>query len=1299
MPAKTILKKTNTKIYTIDKENIDVLLNARFEFDDYISEEEFEEKPKKVTKVKKYSDTESDEDEDNVYDEEKIILLQNENKKIKYVVHMADIHIKKRDREDEFRIVFNNLLKNLKEKKLNDKNSVIVIAGDVMDNGIDLHPRSVKLTKDFIILIAEITDVVIISGNHDLSPQNDKDNGLHSVLFATQTKHNVYFLENQGLYEYNNILFGHTKFGENQSVQPCKLKMDKIKCGLYHGTLSGSKTESGIIFENTKKEKKYLTVGDFKDYQYVFLGDIHKHLFLTEKIAYPGSLIQMDQTESLIKGYILWNFEKSKGEFIRIKSDYGKIKININEKGKPDIDIKTLPKYIEVDVDCKSMNRKHIDDLYSKITLENITISKKNDRMKYDENTFDTKIEIKGKKQDMVLLKNNDDVIKLLLSCSNKILDKKLSEELTNILNEKLKEYEFLSVSNKKNIKLISLKFSNMSIYGANNIIDFTKLNGIVGIPGNNSLGKSSLIDIILYSIFGVTTRGSSDDLINVNEKELTCEIVLDVNNVIYTILRKNNKNTSEKLFIYKNGECITTKGLSNNRNIITEHIGYVDDFLNTCIVTQKAMFQGKSMGFAELTGKERRNMLCKISRLDVYDYLSTELSKNLTTIQQNIGKNKTQLKVYDEFGDNYENIEKNIIKKVIELEQKIINLTNLDNEYKNKKDELKKNISRYEVELEQINKKIVEITKDNKNIENYDDSNIDELINETEKYISNNIFKLQNKNNKKINLENKLKSMGDVKNIEEEFKLTNKKKIMELKEKINCKRNNMILDFDYSNYKKINTDKEIKNINAKIKKNEIKLTEINDQIKKNNEIVNEKIKIVLKEDFDNFNSKTEEFNKIKSELTDLNKRIKEYNKKYDMLKNHEYDKNCVYCMKNTITQEKRYVEEMINDLKEKKNNLNKKHKTLDNFIDENKFISDEYFKYLEQTDKQQNAKNLLLILNKDLQLCNHELDDFNRKKNEYVDITNNYQKYLNNKKIEQEITEIECEIDKINDSVNEKMIIVNDSIQKINFICLEISKLETTNEKEKLKLIKLHDEKKTYEKNKETYLELNILKKNKKNTENKFSLDSDELKKLEKKIEGNLKDIKKIENGIFEIKNKKKLFEENKKKIKSLEKDKDNYTILVQLLKNNGGIIDTLFKKNLIPKFEKIVNDLLQQFGQNTIDITYEKNEIKMRDNRGIDIIRNGGYQSYLFNLIFRIAISQLNGYMSTDFMIIDEVCDSADFENKANIKKLIDFVKLKNKWTLIVSHDEDIKDKYEKIFRINKNNKIDKSHKLELL
>ena len=46
---------------------------------------------------------------------------------------------------------------------------------------------------------------------------------------------------------------------------------------------------------------------------------------------------------------------------------------------------------------------------------------------------------------------------------------------------------------------------------------------------------------------------------------------------------------------------------------------------------------------------------------------------------------------------------------------------------------------------------------------------------------------------------------------------------------------------------------------------------------------------------------------------------------------------------------------------------------------------------------------------------------------------------------------------------------------------------------------------------------------------------------------------------------------------------------------------------------------------------------------------------------------------------MIIDEAFDSADNNNKQEMKKLISYLRSQYDWLIIVSHDEDIKDAFD--------------------
>ncbi len=59
-----------------------------------------------------------------------------------------------------------------------------------------------------------------------------------------------------------------------------------------------------------------------------------------------------------------------------------------------------------------------------------------------------------------------------------------------------------------------------MFSYGEDNVVDFTKLNGIIGLFAPNASGKSSLLDALCFCLFDTST--SAYKAVNVfnNQKE-----------------------------------------------------------------------------------------------------------------------------------------------------------------------------------------------------------------------------------------------------------------------------------------------------------------------------------------------------------------------------------------------------------------------------------------------------------------------------------------------------------------------------------------------------------------------------------------------------------------------------------------------------------------------------------------------------------------------------------------------------------------------------------------------------------
>ena len=75
-------------------------------------------------------------------------------------------------------------------------------------------------------------------------------------------------------------------------------------------------------------------------------------------------------------------------------------------------------------------------------------------------------------------------------------------------------------VARNVNWSLKSFEWDNLFNYGEGNKIDFSKLNGIVGILAKNYSGKSSIIDGLLYTLFNSTSKNERKNLNVINQNK-----------------------------------------------------------------------------------------------------------------------------------------------------------------------------------------------------------------------------------------------------------------------------------------------------------------------------------------------------------------------------------------------------------------------------------------------------------------------------------------------------------------------------------------------------------------------------------------------------------------------------------------------------------------------------------------------------------------------------------------------------------------------------------------------------------
>ena len=95
---------------------------------------------------------------------------------IKTCIHIGDIHIRTLRLHDEYKEVFLNLFKDLKDnlKDFKREEIRIVVTGDLVHQKIIISNEQLILGTWFLKKLEEIAPVILIAGNHDML-ENNKD--------------------------------------------------------------------------------------------------------------------------------------------------------------------------------------------------------------------------------------------------------------------------------------------------------------------------------------------------------------------------------------------------------------------------------------------------------------------------------------------------------------------------------------------------------------------------------------------------------------------------------------------------------------------------------------------------------------------------------------------------------------------------------------------------------------------------------------------------------------------------------------------------------------------------------------------------------------------------------------------------------------------------------------------------------------------------------------------------------------------------------------------------------------------
>jgi DNA repair exonuclease SbcCD ATPase subunit/DNA repair exonuclease SbcCD nuclease subunit len=625
--------------------------------------------------------------------------------------HIADTHIKNLKYHYEYREVFKQLYKTLREAEVD----CIIHCGDIAHTKTQISPEFVELCADFFRNLSSIAPTYLILGNHDGNLRNSSRQDAITPIVDALAYPDLHLLKNAGETALNadyalNVL---SVFDEDNWVSPTD--KDKINIALYHGSISGVKTDAGWVMERGEHD-----ISIFDEFDYAFLGDIHKTnqtLDPEGRIRYPGSTIQQNHGETNDKGLLLWDIQDKENftcKHVVFENPKPFMTIELTPKGR-------MPKGAKVPLGARlrlvsnnnlplNKMKKAIDVAKHRFKPEAITFLNRAagtrgsvDALTYNlvkEDLRDPVVQEELIEEYLKEYEADDDLLEEVHAINthyNRIVEKE--EEITRNVNWKLN----------------SFKFDNLFNFGEGNSIDFGKMSGIVGIFGKNFSGKTSIIDGLLFGLFNSTSKNERKNLNVINQQKETCSATVEflIGENVYTVNRTcekyvkklkgeetleaktNLEFTSENLVT---GETTSENGLTRNETDknIRKIVGTLDDFLLSSMSSQHGALQFINEGttrrkeifakFLDLEVFEKKFKLAKedsadmkgaLKRLEERDYRAEllELHSEEARILESLGVCQQSLVATKERRDYFKSTFDDIVRKIDSVPPDIVDI------------------------------------------------------------------------------------------------------------------------------------------------------------------------------------------------------------------------------------------------------------------------------------------------------------------------------------------------------------------------------------------------------------------------------------------------------------------------------------------------------------------------------------------------------------------------------------------------------------------------------------------------
>lgn len=553
----------------------------------------------------------------------------------KFIIwHIADIHIKNGAHESILYAI-DQLIEQIKLEQTPLKNQLVVIAGDVFEKKIE---NSVRDQDCFNRMIEKLNfiKILIIPGNHDFSSSSNNNdlNLLETALYhylklqGSQTR-NIYLYSKSGNYQLNDFIgFNFTILSPADPVPINSLKINAqyFNICILHETIGNCKVNQIELPSN-------ISTNDLEHFDLVLAGDIHKRLIFGSRnqMAYPGSLIQKTKAEGLEHGALKWtihpkNKQCSVQEFnFKLRYAYLIMKAT-NDILEPFPKSELFQEIAHLDLFCSNCSTSQID-LFRNNILQ---------KYKFAPRIFinpDTSNQIAKDQSPANYIESDDQFI---------ILEKMVEQhsyknEILNLHRQALQEHSDIYKSNKWTVTY--LEWANMFGYKERSYINFESLKGINSIIGPNRIGKSAIIDILCFALFGDIPRDNNlIDIIYIgsNDAEVTCHLkMMNTEYIIFKKFRRCYKSLAyNTIHLYENRDGQTNE----------QHFSTIAEFTKEITKIIGSYNEIKNINISSQSDKNILNS--RIERLKtIQRYYGLHVYEKITdSIKSSIKNNKAQL-------------------------------------------------------------------------------------------------------------------------------------------------------------------------------------------------------------------------------------------------------------------------------------------------------------------------------------------------------------------------------------------------------------------------------------------------------------------------------------------------------------------------------------------------------------------------------------------------------------------------------------------------------------------------------